>query len=1586
MVSMQFDVTARDNASRDFESIADHVERLENKLTRLGRLRVEPSVQLNITPANRSLTQLQTRLDAIRNVRATVVVDGAADARREVTALVVEMRKIRDQRARVTLDGAADARRDVTELATRLNALSSTRIRLDVGGDGVQRANQLNTRITALAARSPIVLTVEVDRGNRAKIRLMDLAATAAALSAIRPRIQIDTDTAAASASLAALLAQLRGLTSRAHDIRVRMEDQSFLGQMARIREELNTIAGRKIEIDAETRGLMEGLADARIELARLEAMDPSVRVDADVEEARLEIRAFEERLNEIALRPYEAKVEVKVDFDKSLTARLGQVANLLTKVGVAGGVATAGAVQAGVAILSLVGSLGELVGLLPLVAGGLASAGAAGVTVEAGFVGMSDALKAIQKQDPEKFAEALQKMAPAGRETAAAIRDVSGEFNGLRMDVQQKLMAGWGDEVRQLGAAQLPVLREGMSGVATEVNKAGIELADFLESGQATDRVRSIFDSTKTTVGNLRPVLTDVTAGLLDIGEVGSAKLAELTEGAGFSAAGFRAMIAEARETGALEAGMDRAINVVHQLGDTAGNIGGIFRAMYVAARDEQVDFLTRLQEGTQAVEDFLNSARGQNALKALFSETRDTVDALTPGVITLGGAAADAVARFGQTDGLVRFGGAVSDVADTAAPLVVTLGGLAGNTLGVLSDAAGNTATALGPVAHVLSSVVEASGPIAPAVLAMTAAFVGAKVIQPIIAGMSTSMKNAATNAGTYTLGMTGSATAGQAVATAGTRAANVVGAFGKALPFVGFALVGLSAALSDAGDKSDDFAQRVATGSESMRQAIARETEAIESRNVTFDFWNDHSAEAAEMASDRIQAAYDKWYDSLSPMEQLQANVARAQGDLNDAVIEFGPTSDQARDAASRLNATQQELANAQDEAKDAAKSHTDALLEQQRVQLGAVDADIGYENSLSRLADAQDAAREAAKDHTAGSRELEDANRDVLQANLDVAAAAGEKAKADAIASGAANADEIAARAQKDELIRLADQCSGPTRQALLDAANGTDTLTRFANTAEIQARLHKDELGRLANQADGPLAAALSAARDHFDQLGGANATAEQKARAQKDELQRLANMASGPLRTELQRMADQINTLPNKTVTITADGKMGALTGFGAIGGPELTRMAHGGATGGILADPSRGLGIAHSSYADGGVLPGYTPGRDPHRFVGAAGTLELSGGEAIMRPEFTRAVTPEYVHAANRAARSGGVPGVLRFIQRTGPRREGREGQAGDGNRFADGGIYRGPVQRFAGGGLVRSGATFSSIVARADYEASLAMAAKMAPLVAARLKAVGGLAGPTTEAAARGLAWARTQVGKPYVWGGVGPGGYDCSGFMSAIVNVMRGRNPHSRVGSTATFPWAGFAPGLGAGLNIGAFKGSPGHMAGTIGGVNVESSGSAGVRVGGGARGASTSMFKIRAHLADRGGIFGPGEAVLNLSGRAERALTGRQNESFERLVAAVDGPRPASGGPARVATGLPPTSRGPTVAVQVDVARIVASVEELGHQLRAAAQLAHEDAVTAGTQLRGSLTGLGQALRGNVAVAAQSRRVDAELGRI
>jgi SLT domain-containing protein len=66
-----------------------------------------------------------------------------------------------------------------------------------------------------------------------------------------------------------------------------------------------------------------------------------------------------------------------------------------------------------------------------------------------------------------------------------------------------------------------------------------------------------------------------------------------------------------------------------------------------------------------------------------------------------------------------------------------------------------------------------------------------------------------------------------------------------------------------------------------------------------------------------------------------------------------------------------------------------------------------------------------------------------------------------------------------------------------------------------------------------------------------------------------------------------------------------------------------------------------------------GGVLPGYTPGRDVHVFSSpTGGQLELSGGEAVMRPEWTAAIGADQVTRLNNIARTKGVGGVRQAMK----------------------------------------------------------------------------------------------------------------------------------------------------------------------------------------------------------------------------------------------------------------------------------------------------------------------------------------------
>ncbi|MFG3140756.1 phage tail tape measure protein [Streptomyces sp. NPDC048211] len=293
----------------------------------------------------------------------------------------------------------------------------------------------------------------------------------------------------------------------------------------------------------------------------------------------------------------------------------------------------------------------------------------------------------------------------------------------------------------------------------------------------------------------------------------------------------------------------------------------------------------------------------------------------------------------------------------------------------------------------------------------------------------------------------------------------------------------------------------------------------------------------------------------------------------------------------------------------------------------------------------------------------------------------------------------------------------------------------------------------------------------------------------------------------------------------------------------------------------------------AFKGFARGGVLPGQSSFRD-----GDDQLVPMRRGEGVyvseaMRDPYERA----RLHAVNRAAMQGRSLASFR------------------GEGFSTGGIF-GWVKNTASKGvdLAKSGVDWLKDGVKASAEAGLNSVVK--PL----LKKISGSAsvykdmvtgipkkmikdiigysgkadGELEKAGIGGkgfkgaLAWARTQAGKAYQWGGNGDPSWDCSGLVSAIESVIRGQKPHRRW-ATGAFSGEQAPPGWVRGAKspymIGVTNAGVGHTAGTINGVNVESRGGDGVVVGSRARSYMDPLFTDRYGFKGyaNGGSPRPGE---------------------------------------------------------------------------------------------------------------------------
>ena len=315
------------------------------------------------------------------------------------------------------------------------------------------------------------------------------------------------------------------------------------------------------------------------------------------------------------------------------------------------------------------------------------------------------------------------------------------------------------------------------------------------------------------------------------------------------------------------------------------------------------------------------------------------------------------------------------------------------------------------------------------------------------------------------------------------------------------------------------------------------------------------------------------------------------------------------------------------------------------------------------------------------------------------------------------------------------------------------------------------------------------------------------------------------------------------------------------------------------------------------AEYASGGVLPGYTPGRDVFHFFSpdGGGALALSGGEAIMRPEWVRAVGgPEAVARMNAAARAhssyipGGDTGV-KFAA------------------YADGGVW-GAVK--GGWDWLKDAAdTMGKIIAdpigavakfiKAPVDAMMS-GLPGTGMVADSMRAVPGvwidgfaswLKGETSKMGATGIVnAARKAIGVPYVWGGSSiPPGLDCSGLVYWAAHQMGSSIPRLTAAGYQSGSSAGNASVPGNLL----FWGNPAwHVAIASGnGMMVEApKPGAYVRETGIWGSPTAGVYKF-----DNGGYIQPGlTTVLNKTGRPEPVFTSGQWDALQNRVSSAGSP--------------------------------------------------------------------------------------------
>lgn len=314
------------------------------------------------------------------------------------------------------------------------------------------------------------------------------------------------------------------------------------------------------------------------------------------------------------AIRDTTQALKEKQDADRDRTflnrkrdAEAGSVSNAIKEMGtnaflLSRGLGTVAAPPAMIFLIDLAKvavTAAQSIALLPAAA---VAAGAGIGTLQLATQGFSDTLSNMG--DPEKFAEAINKLAPNAQQAALEIKAlVDGPLHDLQQATQDAFFAGTPELLHNLANTFTPMIQDMTTGIASSMNQMMTDVGNQLMTPESQTQIQNILANIKAAFNELIPMGSSLSQAFLDLTSVGSDFLPGLARDLAEVAREFANFIREARDNGSLREFMQNGIDAVKALGDGLMTLGGILYQAFGA-------------DGKQNIADFKDAMEGLNEI----------------------------------------------------------------------------------------------------------------------------------------------------------------------------------------------------------------------------------------------------------------------------------------------------------------------------------------------------------------------------------------------------------------------------------------------------------------------------------------------------------------------------------------------------------------------------------------------------------------------------------------------------------------------------------------------------------------------------------------------------------------------------------------------------------------------------------------------------------------------------------------------------------------------------------------------------------------------------------------------------------
>lgn len=232
-----------------------------------------------------------------------------------------------------------------------------------------------------------------------------------------------------------------------------------------------------------------------------------------------------------------------------------------------------------------------------------------------------------------DKAAEAMAKLSPNAQALVRTILGLRDEWEALTKTVQNRLFEGVAGDLDGLARSSFPTLERGLGQVAGALNSV---FRDFLRVSSTPlfqDNIAQIFRITADAINQLGTATQPLTIGLSNLAVAAEPVIRRLSTAAGEALRGAGAFLSTEEGANKMATKMNRALDILSQVWDITKNLGLSLSAMFKAS--EGAGLLDRLEEGTRRLQEFLNSAEGQEKLTRIFTFFGDVAEKIATNVI---------------------------------------------------------------------------------------------------------------------------------------------------------------------------------------------------------------------------------------------------------------------------------------------------------------------------------------------------------------------------------------------------------------------------------------------------------------------------------------------------------------------------------------------------------------------------------------------------------------------------------------------------------------------------------------------------------------------------------------------------------------------------------------------------------------------------------------------------------------------------------------------------------------------------------------------------------------------------------------